>query len=220
MTSPSEFLERYGVVLLGFDGPICAAFSGSSDREFFLELQALFPERLPERLRAGPDPFAVLEHALQHDGLVERVEQKLRQLEIRAVSRASPTPAAAELLRALHGRGVRAAVVSNLSEHAVQAYLHARGLAGSVAAVSARTSSQLAELKPAPFLLQQAMNQLGAAAEECVMIGDSAADLEAARHAGTAIIAYGAEPSERERFEPHQPDAIIGSMAELVTTAP
>lgn len=219
MTSPSEFLERYGVVLFGFDGPICAAFSGSSDREFFLELQALFPEPLPERLEA-PDPFAVLEHALQHDGLVERVEQKLRQLEIRAVSRASPTPASAELVRSLHGRGVRAAVVSNLSAHAVQAYLHARDLAGSVAAVSARTSSQLAELKPAPFLLQQAMNQLGAAAEECVMIGDSAADLEAARHAGTAVIAYGAEPRERELFEPYRPDAVIGSMAELIPTAP
>lgn len=219
MTSPSEILERCGVVLLGFDGPICGAFGGSSHRELFLELRALFPDPLPERIKTGQDPFDVLEHAAQHPDIAGKVEQRLRQLEIRAVSRASPPPAAAGLLRTLHARGIRVVVVSNISETAVEAYLHAHDLAGSVAAVSARSSSQLAELAPAPFLLQQAMSRVGAAAEDCVVIGSSEVGIEAARHAGTSIIAYADEPGKRERFEPYRPIAIIESLAELDVAA-
>lgn len=217
MTHPAEIIERSNVVLLDFDGPVCAVFGGLSDHDVAVELRALFAGDLPEAVEQSRDPFDVLRYATQFGDLAVQVEQRLRQLEIRAVSLAPATPGTAEVLEALRSRGVRVVIVSNNSEAAVRAYLHAHGLDRLVEGISARSSSELAELKPAPFLLLQAMTGAAVAAEECVMIGDSVTDIEAAHRAGTAVIAYANKPGKRERLEPHNPTAIIDHMSQLLS---
>jgi phosphoglycolate phosphatase-like HAD superfamily hydrolase len=47
------------------------------------------------------------------------------------------------------------------------------------------------------------------------MIGDSVTDIQAAKAAGTKVIAYANKPGKRERFAAHQPDALIDSMTVL-----
>ncbi|SFS47051.1 HAD family hydrolase [Saccharopolyspora flava] len=216
MTQAAEILDRSRVVLLDFDGPICAVFGGLSNQDVAVELRALFPEPLPEGIEQSPDPFDVLEYATQFGDLATQVEERLRQLEVRAVSVAPATPGAADVLEALRRRGVSVVIVSNNSEAAVRAYLHANGLEAHTQGVSARTSGELAELKPSPFLLQQAITNIKADAAECVMIGDSATDIQAAHAAGTAVIAYANKPGKRDRFTPHKPSAIIEHMTDLL----
>jgi len=59
--------------------------------------------------------------------------------------------------------------------------------------------------KPAPDVIQAALAALGARPEECLMVGDSPADMEAGRAAGvkTCAVLYGyGQPEAMARFEP------------------
>lgn len=216
MSRPAEILARSQVVLLDFDGPVCAVFGGLSDHDVAVELRALFPEALPESVEQSRDPFDLLEYAVQFGDLADQVEQRLRELEVRAVSLAPATPGTVEVLRSLHSQGKRVVIVSNNSEAAVRAYLHANGLEHFIEGVSARASSEVAQLKPSPFLLREAMRAAEAEAADCVMIGDSATDIEAAHAAGTSVVAYANKPGKRDRFAPYEPTAVIQHMTDLL----
>jgi HAD superfamily hydrolase (TIGR01509 family) len=59
--------------------------------------------------------------------------------------------------------------------------------------------------KPAPDVILTAMDALGARPEECLMVGDSPADMEAGKRAGvqTCAVRYGyAKPEDLARFSP------------------
>lgn len=216
MSRPAEVLERGEVVLLDFDGPVCAVFGGLSDHNVANELRALFPEALPEGIERSRDPFDLLEYAVQFGDLADQVERRLSELEVRAVTLAPATPGAADVLKSLRSRGVRVMIVSNNSEVAVSAYLHAHELDQFIDGVSARAGAEVAQLKPSPFLLRRAMRTAGVDAADCVMIGDSVTDIEAARAAGTPVIAYANETGKRERFARYEPTAVIDHMADLL----
>lgn len=49
-------------------------------------------------------------------------------------------------------------------------------------------SDSTAHKKPHPLPLQTVMQQLGTAPHECIMVGDSGADVGAARAAGVAVV--------------------------------
>jgi HAD superfamily hydrolase (TIGR01549 family) len=69
--------------------------------------------------------------------------------------------------------------------------------------------------KPAPDVILNALAALGGSPQECLMVGDSAADMEAGRRAGVKICAvrYGyGKPADLARFEP---DYWIGDLREL-----
>ena len=69
--------------------------------------------------------------------------------------------------------------------------------------------------KPAPDVVLASMSALGARPEECLLIGDSAPDMEAGRRAGVKICAalYGyGDPEELRRWEP---DYLISDIRQL-----
>ena len=69
--------------------------------------------------------------------------------------------------------------------------------------------------KPAPDVILNALAALGASPRECLMVGDSAADMEAGRRAGvrTCAVRYGyGKPADLARFEP---DYWIDDLREL-----
>ncbi|HEY9140110.1 MAG TPA: HAD-IA family hydrolase [Bryobacteraceae bacterium] len=72
--------------------------------------------------------------------------------------------------------------------------------------------------KPAPDVILKSMQALGAEPGECLMVGDSAADMEAGRQAGikTCAVLYGY--GKREDLARHQPDFWIDDLRELVTS--
>jgi HAD superfamily hydrolase (TIGR01509 family) len=70
--------------------------------------------------------------------------------------------------------------------------------------------------KPAPDVILNALSALGGKPEDCLMVGDSAADMEAGKRAGvkTCAVRYGyGKPENLARFEP---DYWIGDLRELV----
>lgn len=74
--------------------------------------------------------------------------------------------------------------------------------------------------KPAPDVILKSMEALGAKPEECLMVGDSAADMEAGRAAGikTCAVLYGY--GKRDDMARHQPDFWIDDLRQLVPPLP
>lgn len=216
MTPLGALLTERRHILLDFDGPVCAVFSGLSDHVAADRLRAIVGADVPAEVSHARDPFTVVRYAATLDpATAARVEHEFQLQELEAVRTAQPTPGAAEAIHALRRSGHSVIIVSNNSTRAVRTYLDSHGLSHSVEGVSARTNADVAHLKPEPFLLHQAMKQHHASPDQCVMIGDSATDIEAANTAGVASIAYANKPSKRDRFTPLRPAAIIDHMREI-----
>lgn len=216
MSTAAELLAQRRTVLLDFDGPVCAVFGVITDEAVAEKLRTLLPGELPPHVATARDPFEVLRYAATVSAdIAAEVEAEFHQQECRAVSDAPPTPGAFDAIRALDVAGHPIIIVSNNSKEAVRRFLRLHSLAEAVTAISARSDANPDRLKPAPYLLLQAMRQVSATADQCVMVGDSIGDIVAAHAATMPAIAYANKPYKREAFRPHSPEAIIHDMAEL-----
>lgn len=210
-------------VLLDFDGPVCAVFGGTSDRAVADVLRAKLDgqaDQLPQDVANSNDPFDVLRYAaaLGPERAAE-IEASLTDLEVDAVATASPTAGAREAITALRHTGKSLTIVSNNSIAAILAYLSEHALAPLITGVIGRSDPSPALLKPDPHLLQQAVHARRAQPSECVLVGDSITDIQAARAAHTAVIAYANKPGKRARFAMLEPDVIITAMQDLADAA-
>jgi phosphoglycolate phosphatase len=145
--------------------------------------------------------------------MVERFFHHYGELEELNQDSARPFAGAAELLQALHGAGVRIAVVTN-KQHRFAASLLARlGLGEWVDAVVG--GDTCARRKPDPQPLLFACETLKVAASNTLMVGDSVNDVQAARAAGIPVVcvSYG----YNEGRDPHSLDcdALLDSLAEV-----
>lgn len=121
-------------------------------------------------------------------------------------------PGAIELLEHLTGRGLPLGLCTNKAQHITEIALGALGIRRYfTAVVGARDDLPK---KPDPAMLLRAMAPLGADPAASVMIGDTAADIGAARAAGCRSIAishgYSRIPSEELGA-----DAIVSGLAEV-----
>jgi phosphoglycolate phosphatase len=95
-------------------------------------------------------------------------------------------PGVEETLAALHGDGVKLAVVTNKPQHAARAVLDHFGLypiLGSVVGGDAGVAK-----KPAPDMLLAALERLEVEPFNALMVGDSMSDVASARAAGIAVV--------------------------------
>ena len=174
----------------------------------------------------GDGPDGLIERALAHHGI--RQPQAERRQRLRAaydaaalaapLGRGRPYPGIAELLAATHGRWPLV-VVTNKPPVLAQAVLEAAGLLGRFVRLHGPARRQ--ERKPEPFLLNAAAAELGIAASELLMVGDSLADLGAAAAAGCPVAYAGwgyGKPGTRERYPDSlpltQPLDLLGLLAD------
>lgn len=211
----AELLASKPNVLLDFDGPVCSVFGGVGADNVARQLRGRLglSEQHSADLR---DPFDILRYAAtEGDREAVEAERELTSLEVEAVASATSTPGAAELLQTLAQRHQRVVIVSNNSTAAVRAYLDLQGLSSLIYDISARTDSDPTLLKPSPHLLQQAIDRLDTTPQQCVMIGDSLADIEAAQTARIAIVAYANKPGKHDEFASSARDIVIDHLDDL-----
>jgi len=216
--SLSDLLGRARHVLLDFDGPICAVYGGTSDRAVADHLRTIIGDawQLPEPVVETSDPLVVLRHCADADpGLLRRVEAEFIAQEVAAVATATATPDAREAMTSLAASGHTITVVSNNSAEAIRAYIERADLVDLVDGIIGRTRGRPDLMKPHPHPLRAAIVERGADPSECVMVGDSGSDIEAARAAGTASIGYANRPTKRQGLASLGPDAIIEAMNEV-----
>ncbi|EEP71029.1 HAD-superfamily hydrolase [Micromonospora sp. ATCC 39149] len=213
-------IDRARVILLDFDGPVCGIFARHPASTVAHELRRLLVDQavtLPPYVLTEHDPLAVLRFTatIGRPAVVRLIDQAMTREEVTAARTAEPTPYGREVIVAAQQTGRRVAVVSNNSAESVRAYLSARRLTAYVHPVIGRPEAAPERMKPDPFSVLAAVRELGAEPAECVLVGDSVSDIEAAHAAGVSAIGYANKPGKRERLA--AADAVIDSMAELVT---
>lgn len=220
MTSAHETLCRADHVLLDFDGPVCAVFAAVTDSQVADALRTGFAEQgrtLPEVLATATDPFDMLTYAAEISPQLARVvEAEFSRWEQRAVVEAPPTPGVRDVLAWMTNTRRTVTIVSNNATSAVETYLRHAGLEEFVTGISARQPNDVTRLKPHPHLLQEAIAARDAQPRRCVMIGDSASDIQAAHVAGMPSIAFANKQGKYDTLAQDMPEAAISHMAELL----
>ncbi|MFG2889296.1 HAD family hydrolase [Streptomyces sp. NPDC048248] len=210
-------LARASAVLFDFDGPLCDVFAGMPAPEVAGELArqaAAVDHSLSAKLSETGDPLEVLRLTYQADPqLGLRIEQALTSTEVAAVAVAGcPTPGAVAALEAVQTAGRRIAVVSNNSAECVRSFLARHSLDGYVREVVGRAATRPDLMKPHPHSLLRAAELLEVGPSECVLIGDSLTDIQAAHLAGGTAIGYANKPHKRYAFAEAGAEAVIECM--------
>ncbi|MFE1230779.1 HAD family hydrolase [Streptomyces sp. NPDC058745] len=213
----SDILANARVILLDFDGPVCDVFAGSPAPEVAKQLTALLSVQdasAGTRAAATDDPIEVLRIAHEANAEVgQQVEEALTAAEVEAVAVAGPpTRGSVAALQAARSSGRAVVVVSNNSADCVERFLELHGLEEYVAKVVGRPSGQPHLMKPNPFPLITAAEQVHMDVTNCTLIGDSLTDIEAAHAAGTTVIAYANKPHKADLFADAHADVITEDM--------
>lgn len=93
---------------------------------------------------------------------------------------------ALEVLMALQARGVRTAVCTNKTEALAHGIIEGLGFGDRLDVIIGGQPGR--PLKPSPAPLLDALAQLGVAADNAIMVGDSSADVKCAKAAGVAVV--------------------------------
>jgi phosphoglycolate phosphatase len=145
--------------------------------------------------------------------MLERFFHYYGQLEESNEDTAQPFAGAAESLRALHGAGLRTAVVTNKQHRFAAALLERRGLSGWVDIVVGGDTCPRRKPDPQPVLF--ACESLQVPASESLMVGDSVNDAQAARAAGIPIVCVSYGYNEGRDPRTLDCDALLDTLAEL-----
>ncbi|WP_051722988.1 HAD family hydrolase [Streptomyces albus] len=168
--------------------------------------------------RSGPDgPGA---HPAAPSGTVAELERLLAAEEVRAAACAEPAPYADELVQRLHATGHALAVTTNNAAEAAETYLERRGLAE---LFRPHVHGRVAEpwlLKPDPDCLHRALRSTGHDAAMALMIGDSTADLLAARAAGVRFLGYARDEAHRRRLLDAGAELVVTSYRDVLAALP
>lgn len=130
-------------------------------------------------------------------------------------SAASPVPlfpGTKAVLEGLSARRYRLAVATGKGRRGLERDIGSHGLEG---LFSATRSADDAPSKPHPQMLVDIMQELGAGANETLMIGDTSYDMEMARNAGVASVAVGSGVHDRQRLLDFDPLVVLESIVEL-----
>ncbi|MFM9537808.1 HAD family hydrolase [Streptomyces turgidiscabies] len=219
-----EVIARARFVLWDFDGPVCRLFAGHSAEVVAVELVEWLEGRglhglLTETERESLDPHVVLRAVdRRHPGsdLVDELEKRLTQEELRAASLAMPTPYADPLIRTWTAVGSRLAVATNNSPLVVREYLAGRGLTSCFAPHVYGRTQELRYLKPHPHCLNRALNAMGAAPSSALMIGDTPSDYLAAKEAGVPFLGYARNGHKEKLLRDAGAGTVVGSLEPLL----
>jgi phosphoglycolate phosphatase len=154
-----------------------------------------------------------LDLGFDHAGIDSLIEQYRYAYLARRHALTAVYPGVPEMLAGLGGRKSTATTKGTQSARTIleqfgliQHFDHVQGTDGFPA-------------KPEPDVLLAGLKALGARPEECLFVGDSAADMEAGRRAGVRLCAVRWGYGNREEMAKWEPDFWIDKPEDLISTA-
>ncbi|MEU1537273.1 HAD-IA family hydrolase [Actinacidiphila glaucinigra] len=214
------------VVLFDFDGPLCDLFAVYTAEAVAEHMKGyLRRERwLLSEFTSYTDTHQLLYDVAERDDIpvdIRRgLDDVLVEAERQAAKAARPTEGAAELVEFLARVQLPIAITTNNSAAAVRVYLKKHGLDRPFGErIFGRGAPRL--MKPDPDCLLKAMRHIGSEGDpgNCLMIGDSVRDLEAADGAGVRFLAYAAaderDPRRGARLLEAGADFLVSDMREV-----
>jgi len=125
-----------------------------------------------------------------------------------------PFEGVGEMLEALKGMRVPMGVVTGKSRRSCDITLREMGWADCFASVV--TGTEMKQQKPAPDGLLMAAGEMKVDARECVMVGDSPADVGAAKAARIAAVVAGWHPVYLDEVKKLEPEYWAGAPGDVV----
>lgn len=188
MKPAEELIASADALILDFDGPVASLMPPPKNAEAAAAARKpLTGLDLPAEVLDSIDHLTVLRWTLQHaPSRLRAVEEACTRAEVDCAAVARPSPEAGWLRTTAIARELPTAIVSNNSEEAVTAFMSRAGWPVDVYAC--RTADNVRLMKPSPFLVQVAVEVLGADAARCVFVGDSVSDMQAGTAAGVQVV--------------------------------
>ena len=124
-------------------------------------------------------------------------------------------PDALRCLSVLEKAGLKLALVSNGSRSRVEKELARFSLGGFFEVVLFGEKKE--ELKPSPVMIQSALGAMGMQPRDVVYVGDSPADIQAAKNARVSSVAIARGPIQAQRLSREGPDRMFGDLDEMTT---
>jgi len=148
--------------------------------------------------------------------LLQRASNIIEYHELAGVDVAKPLPGAVDLLSELAARQIPAAIVTSNSSRTAVRWLARARLVHTVRIVVGRDT--LLALKPAPDMIRRALEHCKTADADALFVGDSDADLRAAKAAGVRFLAIAPGIERRVRMSEGGAAAAFSSPAQLLAT--
>ena len=189
--------HRFAAILLDLDGTILETLPDLASALNRLlaaegrrtcstaEIRAMIGDGVPKLIERG---FAATGEGVDTQELSRLVSLFLPDYNANATVETHPNPGALEFCRAEQTSGVKLAVVTNKPQAPSEIILGATGFAPLLGAIVG--GDRAAAKKPDAAPIKLALDMLGVAPGDAVMIGDSKADVGAARAAGIPVAAY------------------------------
>jgi HAD superfamily hydrolase (TIGR01549 family) len=172
---------KYNGIIFDVDGTLVDS-NDAHARAFAETLRVPF-ERVRPLIGMGADKLMPALIGRYDEALAERKKALFKE---RWLPRLQPFPRVPELFRALKKRGARLAVASSAGKDGLDALLEVAGVRG---CLEDRASAADAERsKPDPDIVRAARARLGLPASDCLLVGDTPYDAQAAERAGVAFI--------------------------------
>jgi phosphoglycolate phosphatase len=155
---------------------------------------------------------------LARQGRLDRLRRALCPIydrwDLDALSRWAPRPGAAELLGRLAAAGARVGMVSNVGRDALMRALSRFDFARWLSPVVNR--DDVTYMKPRPEGVLRVLTEWRVTAGDALFVGDSRADVIAARAAGMAVAIIRGGECDEDAFAEAAPDHLISQLNELV----
>lgn len=215
-----QLLAERGSILLDFDGPVCSIFAQHPAPKVADSLRTAVREsgvEIPPELVDEPDPLEVLRWtaSLGQPDVVRLVETRLCAEEYAASKTAKPTPYGRETVVGAYEAGKPIAIVSNNSAGAITSYVNRQRLNAYASHVSGRIFARPNLMKPNPEPILRAAKLVDSSPADCVLIGDSLADIHGAQAAGLPVIGYANRSGKVDLFAEAGADMIVTTMADV-----
>lgn len=223
MTGTDQLLAALagtGPILLDFDGPMTLLLPPPANADLAVAARKSLTDAgvvLPPEITHTTDHLAVLRFAGRQPLHIARaVELVCIAAEIHAARTSRPSHGAHDAIRAFSESGRPIVVVTNNATAAVDAHLERHNLTSLISATVGRPFGQPGLMKPHPRLVDTALALLDTTGSECVLIGDSVTDVQAARHAGARCVGYAKSPARGAELLTAGADAIVDDMQALI----
>jgi HAD superfamily hydrolase (TIGR01509 family) len=200
-------------LLLWFDGVVCTLYTGMSAG--FVASALSSAGGSITRASTG-DPLDALRGTSGLDRAATwRLETAARDLELAAATSAAPLAGAHDTIRAARAGGRLVAVVGDTSAEAIERYLTLQGLTDQVDAFLGRPFADPVRMTPDPYLVEQALAELGEKPDHCALVGATEAAMQSAKAARVRRIGVVASAGRRRRLLTAGAEVVARSMTEV-----
>ncbi len=180
----------------------------------YLETKGFVFDEIPDL--SGTNDVYVWEY-FEPDDPVRRAELKREYVDVYMKEHPVPydelkNPDAKPVMEALRERGVLSAIASSGQTEMIEEMIEAANLRDVLAATV--SGHEVAAFKPDPAVYVRAMELLGVAPNECLVVEDSPLGIEAGRRAGCRVLAL--KPREGVVLDQSGADRVIDSLWDLL----